>query len=64
MKTTRVFTSPKSARKAGRKATEGRPLRFKVEQCLVFNGDRSADMGWKVSLWGMTGVILKGWVVE
>ena len=60
----RVFVSPQKARKAGVRACEGKALRFKVEQTIVFNGDRSADMGYKVSLWGLTGVILKGWVRE
>ncbi|MCP3400385.1 hypothetical protein [Bradyrhizobium sp. CCGB20] len=60
--TRRVFISPKSARRAGRKACEGRALRFKVEPHFVFNRDGSVDQGFVVSLWSHIGILHKGFV--
>ena len=60
----RIFISVKAARKAGRRATEGRALRFKIEPHFVFNRDRSVDLGWQVSLWSMTGILHRGFVSE
>jgi hypothetical protein len=57
----RIFTSIKSARRAGLQAVTGRHLQFKVEAAIVWNGDRTADIGWSVSLWTPAGN-MKGWV--
>lgn len=51
----------KSARRAGLLAVTGRPLQFKVEAAIVWNADRTADIGWTVSLWSPAGT-MKGWV--
>lgn len=60
----RIFLTAKAARKAGRRACEGKPLRFKVEPYFIFNSDRSVDLGWQVSLWSLTGVLHRGFVRE
>jgi hypothetical protein len=57
----RIFTSIKSARHAGLQAVTGRALQFKIEATVIWNKDRSADIGWQVSLWSPVGN-LKGWV--
>jgi hypothetical protein len=60
----RIFISAKAARKAGRRATEGRALRFKIEPYFIFNKDRTVDQGWQVSLWSMTGLLHRGFIRE
>lgn len=57
-----IFISKRSAHAAGRSATTGSPLRYRVERRVNRNGDRSAEIGYRVSLWSFEGRV--GWLRE
>jgi hypothetical protein len=57
-----VFISKRSAHEAGRTAIKGRPLRYRVERRMNRNPDRSAEIGYRVSLWSCEGRV--GWLCE